>query len=321
MPETIVVLDPLAPGRADKMRALLPPGFVLTHGTARGDDHLKEIIAEADYAIAGQVGVTGEVLRAARKLKLLHKWGVGVDNLDIVTARELGIKVARTTGSNAVPVAEFTLGLTLSTLRHIAFAHAELKKGDWRGGRLPGDTFTLSGKTFGIVGFGAIGTTVARLLKGFGCTILYSKRQPLDAGEEAALGAKHAPLAELLAQSDVVSLHCPLTPETANMINKAAFAAMKKTAVLINVARGGIVAENDLIEALRTREIAGAAMDVFETEPLPPDSPLLGLDNLVVTPHLAAIASDVFAPTVRRMFDNIACVSRGETVPERDSVV
>src|SRR5258708_5087766 len=243
MPETIVVLDPLAPERADKLRALLPPGFVLTHGTARGDDHLKEIIAEADYAISGQVGVSGDVLRAARKLKLLHKWGVGVDNLDTATARELGIKVARTTGSNAVPVAEFALGL------------------------------------------------------------------------------KHAALGELLAQSDVVSLHCPLTPQTANMIDKAAFAAMKKTAVLINVARGGIVKENDLIEALRTRQIAGAAMDVFETEPLPPDSPLLGIDNLVVTPHLAAIASDIFAPTVKRMFDNIARVARGEAVPERDSVV
>ena len=105
------------------------------------------------------------------------------------------------------------------------------------------------------------------------------------------------------------------------MINKAAFVAMKKTAILVNVARGGIVAENDLIEALRTKEIAGAAMDVFETEPLPRDSPLLELDNLVVTPHLAAIASDTFVPTVTRMFNNIAHVSRGEPVPERDSVV
>ena len=158
MPETIVVLDLMTPERADRLRALLPPGFVLTHGTARGDEHIKQIIADADYAIAGQVGVSGEVLRAAKKLKLLHKWGVGVDNLDVETARELGIKVARTTGSNAVPVAEFTLGLMLSALRFISFGHAELKKGDWRGGRLPGETFMLSGKTVGIVGFGAIGT-------------------------------------------------------------------------------------------------------------------------------------------------------------------
>lgn len=321
MTETIVVLDLMAPERADRLRTLLPPGFVLTHGTARGDDHMKQIIADADYAISGQVGVSGEVLRAAKKLKLLHKWGVGVDNLDTETARQLGITVARTTGSNAIPVAEFALGLMLSTLRYIAFGHTELKKGDWRGGRLPGDTFQLSGKTVGIVGFGAIGQNVARLLKGFGCTILYNKRTPLPASQEAALGARHASMAEILAQADVVSLHCPLTAETTNLIDKAAFAAMKKTAVLVNVARGGVVDEAALIEALRAGDIAGAAMDVFETEPLPPESPLLTIDNLVVTPHLAAIASDNFAPTVTRMFDNIARVSRGEPVREGDLVV
>jgi D-3-phosphoglycerate dehydrogenase len=282
---------------------------------------MKQIIADADYAISGQVGVSGDVLRAARKLKLLHKWGVGVDNLDIETARELDIRVARTTGSNAVPVAEFTLGLTLSALRYIAFGHAALKQGDWRGGRLPGETFQLSGKTVGIVGFGAIGKNVAKLLKGFGCIILYSKRQPLDAAEEAALGVKYAPLPELLAKSDIVSLHCPLTPETADMIDKAAFRAMKRTAVLVNVARGGVVVESDLVDALRAGEIAGAAMDVFSIEPLPADSELLSLDNLVVTPHLAAIAADNFAPTVKRMFDNIAHVSRGEPVPPLDLVV
>ncbi|WP_341989063.1 2-hydroxyacid dehydrogenase [Azorhizobium sp. AG788] len=322
MTETIVLLDPLPPARADKLRELLPPGFVLTVATARGDDHLKEIIGEADYAIAGQVGASAEVLRAARKLKLLHKWGVGVDNLDIDAARELGIKVARTTGSNAIPVAEFTLGLMLAALRHIAYSNAELQKGHWAGiGGLPRDTYTLSGKTVGIVGFGAIGTAVARVLKGFGCTILYSKRTPLSAAEEAALGVKHASLAEILAVADVVSLHCPLTPETANMIDKAAFAAMKPTAILVNVARGGVVVEADLIAALHSRQIAGAAMDVFETEPLPADSPLLGIPTLVVTPHLAANASDFFAPTVSRMFDNMARVSRGEPVREGDAVV
>jgi D-3-phosphoglycerate dehydrogenase len=321
MPETIVLLDMTSPDRAKKLRALLPPGFVLTHGTARGDEHMKEIIAEADYAISGQVGVSADVLRAAKKLKLLHKWGVGVDNIDVAAAKELGIKVARTTGSNAVPVAEFTLGLMLSALRYIGYGHAELKKGHWATGHLPGETFMLSGKTVGIVGFGAIGKNVARLLKGFGCTILYSKRQPLSASEEAALGVKHATMAELLAQSDVVSLHCPLTPETTNLIDKAALAAMKKTAVLINVARGGVVNEADLVVALRAKDIAGAAMDVYSIEPLPPESELLTLDNIVVTPHLAAMAADNFAPTVTRMFANMAHVSRGEPVPPLDLVV
>jgi D-3-phosphoglycerate dehydrogenase len=321
MTETICLLDMTTPARAEKLRALLPPGFVLTHGTARGDEHMKEIIAEADYAISGQVAVSGDVLRAARKLKLLHKWGVGYDNIDIATAKELGIKVARTTGSNALPVAEFALGLMISALRYIGYGHAELKKGHWSTGSLPGETFMLSGKTVGIIGFGAIGQNVAKLLRGFGCTILYSKRQPLTAEEEAALGVRHASLDAILAQADVVSLHCPLTPETTNLIGREAFAKMKKTAVLINVARGGVVDESALVTALRDREIAGAAMDVYAIEPLPADSELLTLDNLVVTPHLAAMAADNFAPTVSRMFANIAHVSRGEPVPAKDLVV
>lgn len=321
MTETICLLDMTTPARAEKLRALLPPGFVLTHGTARGDAHMKEIIAEADYAISGQVAVSGDVLRAGKKLKLLHKWGVGYDNIDIATARELGIKVARTTGSNALPVAEFALGLMISALRYIGYGHAELKKGHWSTGSLPGETFMLSGKTVGLIGFGAIGQNVARLLRGFGCTILYSKRQPLTAEEETALGVRHASLDEILAQADVVSLHCPLTPETTNLIGREAFTKMKKTAVLINVARGGVVDESALVTALRDREIAGAAMDVYAIEPLPADSELLTLDNLVVTPHLAAMAADNFAPTVSRMFANIAHVSRGEPVPAKDLVV
>lgn len=322
MTETVVVLDPLSEDSVVRLRALLPPGLVLTHGTARGDDHLKEIIATAEYAIAGQVGVSGAVLRAAPRLKLLHKWGVGVDNLDLETARELNIRVARTTGSNAVPVAEFTLGLTLAALRCIAFGHAELKKGHWRTATaMPMQTFMLSGKTVGIIGFGAIGQALARILKGFGCTILYSKRTALPAAEEAALGARFATLPEILAQADVITLNCPLTPETKNLIDRKALAAMKPTAVLVNAARGGVVVESDLVDALRARTIHAAAMDVYEIEPLPSDSPLLTLDNLVVTPHLAAIAADNFEKTVNQMFGNIASVARGEPVPERDLVV
>jgi phosphoglycerate dehydrogenase-like enzyme len=321
MVETIVVLDPLSEARAARLRELLPPGFVLTHARARGDAHLMEIVADADYAISGQVAVSGAVLRAARKLKLLHKWGVGVDNLDLEAARECGIKVARTTGSNAVPVAEFTLGLILSTLRQIAYGHAELRAGEWRGGRLPRENFLLSRKTVGLVGFGSIGRAVARLLRGFDCTILYNKRNRLTPSEEAGLGARYADMPELLANSDVVSLHCPLTPETAGLIDAKALSSMPRTAILINVARGGVVVEDDLIQALRERRIHAAAMDVFSVEPLPPDSKLIGLDNLVLTPHLAAIAADNFVPTVKRMFANIAALSRGEALPGGDLVL
>jgi len=321
MVETIVILDVVTQDNADHLRALLPPGFTLSHATEPGDEHMAAIIAEADYAISGQVAVNGVVLRAARRLKLLHKWGVGVDNLDIDTARTCGIKVARTTGSNSLAVAEFTLGLILSALRHIPHGHEGLQNGEWRGGRMRHAPYLLSGKTVGLIGFGAIGKAVARLLSGFQCTILYCKPHRLENEQEVDLGVRYATLPDLLAGADVVSLHCPLTTATTGLINLAALTAMKSTAVLINVARGGVVVEEDLVTALREGAIHAAACDVFEIEPLPADSPLLHIENLTVTPHLAAMAADTFAPTVKRMFDNFARVSRGEPLPPLDVVV
>ena len=320
-PRKIVVLDPLIPDSLARIRALAPPGYEVSCASGRGDEHLKAIIADADYAIAGQVAVCGEVLRAARRLKLLHKWGVGVDNFDLEAARALGVKVARITGGNAVPVAEYTLGLTIAAIRNLAFGHAELKQGRWRGFPLPQESFTISGKTVGIVGFGAIGQQFARLLAGFRCRVLYNKRTPLSADEERDLGAEHAPLERLLAESDIVTLNCPLNDQTAGMIDRAALQKMKRTAILVNVARGGIVNEDDLHWALKNRVIHAAATDVYEVEPLPADSPLLTLDNLVVSPHLAALAADTFAPGVKRMMANVERVERGEPMPAFETVV
>jgi phosphoglycerate dehydrogenase-like enzyme len=321
MTHRIVVLDPIAGKSAERMTALLPEGFTLAFAHARGEDVMRALIADADFAISGQVQVTRSVMEAATRLKLLHKWGVGTDNFDLVAARELGIKVARTTGSNAVPVAEFTLGLILATLRHLAYAHAELREGRWRGGRLPSDTFMLSKKTVGIVGFGAIGRTVTRLLQGFGCRVLYTTPRPLSPADEAVLGVTHAALPDLLAQADVVCLHCPLTDATRGMIDRNSLSLMKPTAILINVARGGVVVEPDLVWALQNDVIRGAATDVFETEPVSPDNPLLTLPNMVVTPHIAAGTVDNFANTINQMFRNISRVARGEAVPDSDSVV
>jgi D-3-phosphoglycerate dehydrogenase len=322
MTHTVVLLDLTSPERAEHLRRLLPPEFVLTHGTARGDEHLKAIIQDADFAISGQVGVGADVLRSARRLKLLHKWGVGVDNIDTQAAKALGIKVARTTGSNAVPVAEYTIGLILATLRFQALGHERLRQGKWMAfNQMPGETFCISGKTVGLIGFGAIGQAVASRLRGFGCALLYNKRSRLSPTEEDKLGVTFATTEELLTRSDIVCLHCPLTPETTNLIDKNALSRMKRSAVLINVARGGVVNEADLAQALRDRVIRGAAMDVYSIEPLPRDSELLSLDNIVVTPHLAAATADTFEPTVRRMFDNMIRVTRGEPVPESDLVV
>ncbi len=321
MSETVVILDMMNPARADRLRALLPEGMVLIHATERGEAHRCAIIAEADYAITGQVEVTGTVLRAARRLRLLHKWGVGVDNIDLAAAKACGIVVARTTGSNAIAVAEHATGLMLAALRNIGYGHAELREGRWAGSAMPQEARLLSGKTVGIVGFGAIGRSVARLLAGFGCTILYNKPTPLPPAEEQALGVAYATLAEMLPRVDVLSLHCPLVAATAKLIDAAALAAMKPSAVLVNVSRGGVVDEMALVEALRHRIIHAAAVDVYETEPVPADHPLLKLPNAVVTPHLAAGAADNFVPTVTRMFDNMRRCGRGEAIRDGDRVV
>jgi phosphoglycerate dehydrogenase-like enzyme len=321
MPETIVILDPINAETARRMRALAPEGMVVEHATSRDPAHLAALVAGADYIVSGQIAVGAALLQAAKRAKLLHKWGVGVDNFDLEAARALKVKVARTTGSNALPVAEFTIGLMIALLRNLSIGHVTLRQGEWRTNAMPKRSLMLSGKTVGIIGFGAIGQTVARLLAGFGCRILYNKPRQLEAAQEAALGVAFATVPDLLAQADIVSLHCPMTPETAGLIDRAALRSMQRHAVLINVARGGVVVEADLVEALRAGEILGAATDVYETEPVPADHPLLQMDNVVATPHIAALAADNFEKGVRQMFDNIARVARGEAVPQQDLVV
>ncbi|MXP64617.1 3-phosphoglycerate dehydrogenase [Roseomonas sp. M0104] len=320
MTSKIVVLDPISAETARRMRGLLPPGLVLEHAEGRDRAHLLAIVAEADVIISGQIPVDAELLRAAPRARLLHKWGVGVDNFDLEAARAQGVTVARTTGSNAMPVAEFTLGLMIALLRNLAWGHCSLRGGEWRNTTMPKPSFMLSGKTVGIIGFGAIGKNVARLLAPFGGMILYNKTSRLDPAEEKALGVRHATVPELLREADVVSLHCPLTPQTQNLIDRAALQSMKRSAVLINVARGGVVNEQDLAEALRAREILGAATDVYETEPPPAGHPLLALDNVVATPHIAAMAADNFEKTINQMFRNVALFVRGEGVPPSDFV-
>lgn len=316
----VVFLDPLSPERTAAIAALLPPAFTLAVATGRDAAAQLAAIADARYAISGDVPITEEMLRGAPHLKAIHKWGVGVDNFALPTARALGITVMRTTGSNALPVAESALALMLALGRNVVRGHEALRAGRWIKGELAASSATLSGRTVGLVGLGAIGRHVARLLRGFECRILYAMPRRLDAADERELGVEHASLEALLAASDVVSLHCPLTPTTRALIDATKLALMKPDAVLVNVARGGIVVEADLVEALRGGVIRAAAIDVFEVEPTPPGNPLLGLPNAIVTPHCASLAAGNFAKTVARMFDNLLRIERGKPLPPLDLV-
>lgn len=321
MIETIAFLQPLSDELRTVVESMVPPGFHMTAATSAEPEHQRASIADVSYAVVWDVAVDGALLRAGKQLKLLHKWGVGVDNLDLDTARSLGIAVARTTGSNAIPVAEFTIAAMLALARNLVPANEGMQQGHWLKNEIWRRSIMLSGRTIGIVGLGTIGTEVAKRVAAFGCRIVYNKPNRLPAAEERALGVEFSSLVDLLRQSDIVTLHCPLTEATRGLIGRDEFQLMKERAILINVARGGVVSEAELVRALHTGPIAAAAVDVFETEPIAPDHPLVGLPNVLLTPHCAATTFDNSRNGIARLMDNIARFARGEEIPARDIVV
>jgi len=316
----LVILDPMAPERLDRLRPFLPDGWTVATAASRAESDQLKALEGASFAISADVPVTARMM-ATPGLRAIHKWGVGYDNIDCDAARAEGVRVMRTTGSNAVTVAETALGMILAMNRNIVRGHVGILEGKWLKGELSATSSRLSGKTVGIVGLGYIGKTLARLLSGFGCTVLYTKRTPLSREEEAELGVHAATLDELLSRSDVVSLHCALNEETQNLIDREALARMKPGSLLVNLARGGVVVEADLAEAVASGHIRGAAVDVFAIEPIEPGNPLLGLDRVLLTPHIGAISADGFAPSVKRMMANMLAVAEGREPPEMDIVV
>jgi glyoxylate reductase len=233
--------------------------------------------------------VDGELMdTAGPQLKIISNYAVGFDNVDIKEATDRGIVVTNTPSSEVnEAVAEHTWALILSLARRIVEADEATRRGGYKGWE-PGIFLGtgLLGKTLGIVGLGRIGSMVARRAKGYNMTVLYNKRSR-DEEAEKELGATFVELDELFAKSDFVTLHVPLTEETRHMINKESLAKMKKRSYLINTARGSVVNEKDLVEALRSGQLSGAALDVFDNEPdINPE--LIGMENIVLTPHIAS---------------------------------
>ena len=321
MTQKIVLLQPVAAEQEAIINGLLPEGFTACAIKGRSMAEVIEGAADADYCIWWDLPVTAEVVAAAPRVKLFHKWGVGIDNIDIAACRARGLRIARTTGSNAIPVAEATVGLMIAVARRIVQAHIATVAGGWPKTEVWRHSTLVSGKTVGILGLGAIGKGVAKRLRGFDCTILYNNRTRLPEAEEQALGVQYRPLDAMLAECDILSLNCPLTPETAGLIDAAKLGLMKRGALLINVARGGIVVEADLVAALRSGQLAGAAVDVFDQEPPPKDHPLLHMDNVICTPHTASTAYENSKRSIGHWLGNILRVHKGEEIPAQDLVL
>lgn len=243
-----------------------------------------EVIKQLQQADAGIIDIEpyGEDIFSQIKdsTKILVRFGVGYDKVDLKAASRNGIAVARTTGANTTAVAEMALTLMLSAKRHICIDDNVVRSGRWEKDVVN----ELTGATVGIIGFGAIGKQLAKLLQGFDCKIV--AYDPFPNTEAAkALNVELLDLETLLKESDAISIHVPFLESTKNLINRETLALMKPSSVIVNTSRGGIVNEGDLYNALKEHKIGGAGLDVFAVEPLPMDSPLRELDNILLTPH------------------------------------
>jgi D-3-phosphoglycerate dehydrogenase len=244
---------------------------------------LAEMLPGVDGLIAGLDVIDRPALECADRLKVIARYGVGIDNVDLDYARERGIVVTNTPGANAVSVAEMAIAMMLNLARPIPDSIIATRQGGWP--RANG--LTLEGKTVGFLGLGAIGKAAAVRLAAFDCRLLAYDPYP-DQAFAAQVGLTYTQLDDVLAQSDFVSLHLPLMPETRGIVNADFLHKMKTGAYLINTARGELINEEDLAETLRRKHIAGAALDVFPVEPPAPDHPLLSMPQVLVTPHLSA---------------------------------
>ena len=256
-----------------------------------------------------------ELVRLCARLKLVQATSAGVDRFDLAALGELGVRVANNYGSNAIAVSEHAVALMISVFRKLALQFHSVRAGNWSGtisADWSSQAYEIAGKTVGIVGLGPIGRQVAQRLRGWECSLVYYDVVRPPAELVAELGLEAVSMDELLSASDIVSLHVPLNPRTRGMISTRELGLMKPTAVLINTCRGGVVDEAALTRALRDGEIAGAGLDVLEQEPTPPDNPLLTMDNVAVTPHLASMSVESGPRSAAFAMENMARVARGE---------
>ncbi|HYM13728.1 MAG TPA: D-2-hydroxyacid dehydrogenase family protein [Bryobacterales bacterium] len=291
----------MAPSEAYKKLTARTP--VEYYGTLPGgEDALIERMADAEIAIniRSSCQFTDNVFARCPRLKLVSIWGTGTDNIDLGAAARRGVTVTNTPGVSAISIAEHCLALLLAVARSIPRVDAEVRQGQWpRGG-----SSQMHGKTLGVIGLGAIGRQFARLGTGIGMKVIAWTMHP-NAALARELGAELVERDELLRSSDVVSLHLRLSPETRGWLGRRELALLKPAAIFINTARGAIVDEAALIEALRERRIAAAGIDVYETEPLPPGHPMTKLDNVVLTPHSAGVTPEALEAGLALSVENI----------------
>jgi len=309
----VLIAEVLSPATVEA----LGPDFEIR--TVDGTDRpaLLAALTDADAVLVrSATKVDAEAIASAPKLRVIARAGVGLDNVDIKAATTAGVMVVNAPTSNIISAAELTIGHILSLARHIPAGHASLAEGQWKRSKYTG--VELYEKTIGIIGLGRIGALITARLQSFGTSIIAYDPYVTSARAQQ-LGVQLVSLDELLASSDFITIHMPRTPETIGMISDSQLALMKPSAFIVNVARGGLIDEDALYRALSAGVIAGAGLDVFVSEP-PADSPLLSLDNVVVTPHLGASTDEAQEKAGVSVAKSVRLALSGELVPDAVNV-
>ncbi len=310
----------LAPLQAEIVKLLIQqtpgvPDFEVIAGYEMSDEEVKKYFMEADVVLGDYTfkhKITSDLVMSAQKLRLIQQPSVGYQHIDVAACTAKGINVANTAGANTVSVAEHTIAWGLCLLKNMLHADKTTKQGKWE--QMSIKPAELKAKVWGLIGFGRIGQAVVSRLKPFELSrILYFDSHRYDLALEQELGVEYCDLKTVLSQSDIISLHAPLTEATRNMIDDTAFKAMKNGAYLINVARAELVDERALAEALISGKIAGAGIDVFSEEPVRIGNLLLSLDNdkVLLSPHIAGVTDEAAARIINMATTNIAWVLKG----------
>lgn len=310
------------PDAADVAREMAPSGFDLQIVPARSAEY-RDAMASAEYLVGFvDMLVDRELFLTGPNLKLVQLLSAGYDQADLDAARAAGVPVCNNGGANSVAVSEHALLLALAVSRQLVRQHKNVSAGQWRGNQTP-RVHELRNRTMGIVGLGTIGKKTARLAQAFGMNVIYYDIARLPEDREDALNVRFRLLRELLREADVVSLHTPLSGSTRHLIGAEELKLMKPSAILVNTARGPVVDEAALVEALSDGTIWGAGLDVFDQEPPQAGNPLFDLDNVILTAHLAGPTFESNTARVRNAFDNVQRVARGEAplwvVPELEA--
>ena len=307
---TVVVTEPIHQAGIDFLEERsvevisLPPGSDI--------NALGEVAPNADgFITRGSIKVTREIMASSPRLKAVGVHGIGCDHVDLEAAKELGKVVLNTPTALTETVAEMAIALMLSMTRRIVSADKAVRAGEWSRKYVDLKGIEVMGKTVGLIGLGKIGTATARRLKPFGVDLVYYSRTRKEDVEEE-LGLEWVSLEQLLRRSDIVSLHVPHSPETYHMLSSAEFEMMKDGVYIVNSARGKIIDQAVLVEALKSGKVAGAALDVFEVEPLPRGDPLASMDNVILAPHLGASSQEAMWRMATQVADGVFKVLNGE---------